>query len=160
MLGKGAIIVVFGFILAFSTFQIKMSSNVLATSDNFTNNYMETLIHETAISAMNMAVNKVWDQDVTADTFSLRQNHCKANVEIGQSGTDTVRVKVVTWGQAYDPEQQNFIANINIEETGLKIELLDRNYYSKLFPILGKYKITKIQEIELSIEDLFLKIVG
>jgi ABC-2 type transport system ATP-binding protein len=57
-------------------------------------------------------------------------------------------------------EQQNFIANINNEETGLKIELLDRNYYSKLFPILGKYKITKIQEIELSIEDLFLKIVG
>ena len=109
MLGKGAIIVVCGFILAFSTFQIKMSSNVLATSDNFANNFMESLIHETALSAMNMAVNKVWDQDVTADTFSLRQNHCKANVEIGQSGTDTVRVKVVTWGQAYDPELQNFV---------------------------------------------------
>jgi hypothetical protein len=110
MVGKGAIIVVFGFVLAFSTFQIKMSNNVLATSDNFTNNYMDALIHETAVSAMNMAVNKVWDQDVTADTFSLSQNHCNAQVEIGQTGPDTVRVKVVTWGQAYDPEQQNFVS--------------------------------------------------
>ena len=56
-------------------------------------------------------------------------------------------------------EQQDFITHISIEETGLKIELLERDYYDKLFPIFGKYKITKIQEIELSIEDLFLKLV-
>jgi len=56
-------------------------------------------------------------------------------------------------------EQQDYISYISNEETGLKIELLNRNYYNKLFPIFGKYKITKIQEIELSIEDLFLKIV-
>ena len=53
MIGKGALLVVFAFILAFSTFQVKMSENVLATSDNFVNNYMETLIHETSLSAMN-----------------------------------------------------------------------------------------------------------
>ncbi|GAG69143.1 unnamed protein product, partial [marine sediment metagenome] len=55
--------------------------------------------------------------------------------------------------------QQDFISNITIEETGLTIELLKRSYYNKLYPIFSKYKITKIQEIELSVEDLFLKIV-
>ena len=55
--------------------------------------------------------------------------------------------------------QQDFISNITIEETGLIIELIKRSHYNKLYPIFSKYKITKIQEIELSIEDLFLKIV-
>lgn len=56
-------------------------------------------------------------------------------------------------------EQQDYITNISNEETGLKIELLNRNDYNKLFPIFSKYKILKIQEIELSVEDLFLNIV-
>ncbi len=56
-------------------------------------------------------------------------------------------------------EQQDFITTINSEEMGITIELLKRNYYNQLFPIFEKYKITKIQEIELSVEDLFLKIV-
>ena len=56
-------------------------------------------------------------------------------------------------------EQQDFITDISDEETGLKIELLNSNYYNKLFPIFEKYKIIKIQEIELSIEDLFLNII-
>ena len=56
-------------------------------------------------------------------------------------------------------EQQDFITTINSEEMGITIELLKRNYYNQLFPIFEKFKITKIQEIELSVEDLFLKIV-
>ncbi|MFX1328524.1 MAG: ATP-binding cassette domain-containing protein [Promethearchaeota archaeon] len=56
-------------------------------------------------------------------------------------------------------ERQDFITQISNEETGLKIELLERTYYKKLFSILEKYEITKIQEMELSIEDLFLKLV-
>ena len=56
-------------------------------------------------------------------------------------------------------EHQGFITTLSIEENGLNIELLKRNFYNKLFPIIEKYKITKIQVIELSIEDLFLEIV-
>ena len=56
-------------------------------------------------------------------------------------------------------EQQNFIAEIIDKKKGLNIELLERDYYTKLFPIFSKYKITKIQELDLSVEDLFLKIV-
>ena len=60
---------------------------------------------------------------------------------------------------ALELKQQDFITQIIHEETGLIIELLERTYYNKLFPILGKYKIIKIQELELSIEDLFLNII-
>jgi hypothetical protein len=109
MVGKGALLVVFGFILAFSMYQLKMSHNVLATSDNFVSNYMETLIHESALSAMNLAVNKVWDQDVTLDSFLVKSNHCSSWVQIRPSGSDTLRVKVRTWGQSYDLEQQLFV---------------------------------------------------
>jgi len=55
--------------------------------------------------------------------------------------------------------QQDFISNTTIEETGLIIELIKRSHYNKLFPIFRKFKITKIQEIELSVEDLFLNII-
>jgi len=56
-------------------------------------------------------------------------------------------------------EQQDFITNITNEETGLKIEILRREDYNMLFPIFSNYKIIKIQELELSIEDLFLNLV-
>ncbi len=109
MVGKGALLVVFGFIMAFAIFQVKMSSNVLATSDNFSSNYMETLIHETALTAMNLAVNKVWNTSVNNDTFSFRANHCSARVEISKPGLDTVKVKVKAWGNAYDKIHQQFM---------------------------------------------------
>ncbi len=56
-------------------------------------------------------------------------------------------------------EQQNLVSEIINEKKGFSIELLERNDYTKLFPIFSKYKITKVQELELSVEDLFLKIV-
>jgi len=104
MLGKGAILTVFGFILAFSAYQVRMSSNVLRTSDNFNESYVETLMHETALSAMNLAVNKVWDKDVKSDTFLVVANHCSAGVQISQKGADTIKIKIRTWGFLYDEE--------------------------------------------------------
>ncbi|MFW9942107.1 MAG: ABC transporter ATP-binding protein [Candidatus Thorarchaeota archaeon] len=56
-------------------------------------------------------------------------------------------------------EQQNFITEVEDKSNGLNVELLNRNFYNKLFPILKKFNILKMQEIELSVEDLFLKIV-
>ena len=56
-------------------------------------------------------------------------------------------------------EQQDFIASISNETGGLNIELLKRDFYNKLFPFFGKYKITKMQELDLSVKDLFLKLV-
>ena len=91
MLGKGAILVVFGFILAFSMYQVRMSSNVLATADNFNGQYVETLIHESAISAMNFAINKVWDQHVNNDSFYIHANECTSRVRIYPAGSEKYR---------------------------------------------------------------------
>ncbi|MBN2366306.1 MAG: hypothetical protein EH225_10135 [Calditrichaeota bacterium] len=106
MLGKGAILTVFGFILAFSMYQVRMSSNVLATSDNFNGEFVKTMIHETAISSMNMAINKIWQISgpVPADTYQVRANHCTSNVRITPVGGDTVKINVRTWGYLYDPD--------------------------------------------------------
>lgn len=54
-------------------------------------------------------------------------------------------------------EQQDFVINVKNKENGLSIELLNRKYYNKLFPLFEKYVITKIQEKDTSVEDLFLK---
>jgi hypothetical protein len=109
MFGKGAILTVFGFILAFSAYQVRMSSNVLRTSDNFNENYIETLIHETGLSAMNLAVNKVWDQNVKSDTFMVVANRCSSHTQISQKGADTVKIKVKTWSYVYDNELDNSV---------------------------------------------------
>ena len=56
-------------------------------------------------------------------------------------------------------ERQRFIKGIIDKPKGFNIELLNREFYNELFPIFEKYKILKIQELDLSVEDLFLKIV-
>jgi hypothetical protein len=104
MLGKGAILTVFGFILAFSMYQVRMSSNVLTTSDNSSSQYLEALMHETAMSAINIAINKVWDQGVTKDSFNVKVNSCSSRVKIFPVGSDTTKIAVTTWGYMYDSE--------------------------------------------------------
>lgn len=93
MFGKGAIITILGFILAFSVYQLKLSHAVLSASDNFNRNYVETVVHETAVSAMNLAINKVWAQHIDSDTFRVVMNRCSTLVNIRPIGSDTVFVK-------------------------------------------------------------------
>ena len=55
--------------------------------------------------------------------------------------------------------QLDFINEIIKTDKGFKINLKNRDYYDKLIRTLGKYKILKINEQELSIEELFLRII-
>ncbi len=55
--------------------------------------------------------------------------------------------------------QQEYIKNITDNENGIFIKLKNREYYNKLFFILSKYKIRSIKEQELSLEDLFIKLM-
>ena len=66
--------------------------------------YMKTIVHETALTAMNFGINRVWDQDVTSDTFQVVVNNCSTIVAISPLGLDTVRVKVKAWGYAFENE--------------------------------------------------------
>lgn len=54
---------------------------------------------------------------------------------------------------------QAFINDIFNENNGLIISLKDRRHHGKLFSILSRYKVLKIKEQELSLEDLFLKLI-
>ena len=55
--------------------------------------------------------------------------------------------------------KQDFIKDCRKEKSGLVLILRNREDYSKLFYILQSYHVTKIEELSLSIEDLFLKLV-
>ena len=55
--------------------------------------------------------------------------------------------------------QQHFIDNITNINGDLTIFLKNSDFYKDLLLILGKYDIQKIREHELSLEDLFLKLV-
>ncbi len=57
-------------------------------------------------------------------------------------------------------KEQEFITDV--QEYGKKIivNLKQRTSYKKLLQILGKYDVLKVKEIEISLEDLFLKIIG
>ncbi len=104
MFGKGSLLMVFGFILTFSVYQNKLNHSVLRSADNFNMYYMKTIVHETALTAMNFGINRVWDQDVTSDTFHVVVNNCSTIVSISPLGLDTVKVKVKAWGYAFENE--------------------------------------------------------
>ena len=55
--------------------------------------------------------------------------------------------------------QQDFVNNLIDTEKGFIVSLKSRNSYKKLLLILGKFNILKIKEHDLSLEDLFLKII-
>ncbi len=104
MLGKGAILCVFGFILAFSSLQIRMSRNVLSSYNNFNDEYLVSLIHHTTMSSINLAVNKVWATNIHTDAYLTVMNSCSSSTTISPVGLDTVRVKVKSWGYIYEEE--------------------------------------------------------
>lgn len=54
--------------------------------------------------------------------------------------------------------QQNFITGIVDTNPGIALSLNKRENLNKLYSILGKYKILKVHEKELSLEELFLKL--
>jgi len=65
---------------------------------------MRTTVHENALTAMNIGVNKVWDQDVTSDTFNIVANGCTSIVQIYEFSLDTVLLKVKSWDYVFMDE--------------------------------------------------------
>lgn len=55
--------------------------------------------------------------------------------------------------------QESFINDIASENNALIVSLKNRDSYKDLLLILGKYPVQKVKEKELSLEDLFLKII-
>lgn len=56
--------------------------------------------------------------------------------------------------------QIDYISNLSEDREGLVISLKNRKHYKDLLKILSNYEISKIHELELSLEDLFLKLIN
>ena len=104
MFGKGTLIIVIGFVSAFSLYQLKLSRAVMSASDNFNYYFTRTQVHEQALTAMNFGINKVWADNVTNDSLTVVADGCTSQVQIYEVGLDTVTLKVNTWNYAFDEE--------------------------------------------------------
>ena len=104
MFGKGSILIVFGFILAFSSFQVRMSNSVLATSNNVTDQFTATMVYQASASGMNLAINKAWMDSVYSDTFFVVINGCSSRARISPIGLDTVAIRVNSWAYLFNEE--------------------------------------------------------
>ncbi len=76
MVGKGSIVFVIGFITIFSYYQLKLTKMVAQAADTFNDNFMATMIHESAITVMNFGVNKVWELEISTDSFGIVVANC------------------------------------------------------------------------------------
>jgi len=92
------------------------------------------------------AILKIGDKE---SIKKISQKEIQIKVEI-HNDVDTLRTDLVN---------QNFIKEVNNENGGLLITLEDRSNYSYVLQILSKYQILKIKEIDVTLEELFLKFV-
>ncbi len=105
MFGKGALIYVAAISMIFSLYQMQLSKLTVEASSAFNRRYMETILHENAMNAMNIGINHVWADDAMSDTLSIIAPPCTSLVVIDTLGLDTVFVKVTTITAVYDEEQ-------------------------------------------------------
>ena len=84
------------------------------------------------------------------DISKFEQTKIKLEIEIIENRKELI----------VELKEQEFITDV--QEYGKKIivNLKHRTSYKKLLQILGKYDVLKVKEIEISLEDLFLKIIG
>jgi len=104
MFGKASIIFVVGFAVIFSVYQMNLNKIAIKATDNFNYHYMRALIHEASTSAMNIAINTVWDTDTDSASFYIIVPPCTTQVVISPSVYDTVKVKAVSRTQVYDED--------------------------------------------------------
>lgn len=94
MFGKGSLITVFGFIAAFSVYQLNISKTLLDTQENFTRQYIASSVHHSAVSAMNYSINWLWTNDTTSGSLQINNDLCSTLVTITTVGFDSILVRV------------------------------------------------------------------
>jgi hypothetical protein len=104
MLGKGALIIVFAFVVAVSGYQVKLNNAVVATRDNFNQHYSRVVVHENSLSAMNLGINEVWANKTTNANFTVAARNCTSDVAISPLGTDSILLKVTSRTYVYDED--------------------------------------------------------
>ena len=120
-----------------------LEKTIFLTSHNM--NVIEKLCDRVAFIKEGKIIN-IGNKEALIDTI---QKGIKIVIEINQN-----KEKLIL-----ELEQQEFIEEIDKTEGEIIIYLKKRIYYKDLFSILRKYPILKFQEINISIEELFLRII-
>ena len=111
MFGKGAIITVVGFMVVFSTFQLKLSGTIVRNSDNFNRQFTESMVRHATVSAMNYAINWVWQTDTTAGVLNFDINSCTATARVSLVGIDTIRIQAYGQLDIFDRDEFSLTGN-------------------------------------------------
>jgi len=111
MFGKGAIITVLGFMAAFSLYQLKLGRTMSNTTDNFNQHYRSSLVHKTAQSGMNYAINETWQTQVYNTSYTVQAEQCTAVVNVSTIGADTLQIVSRAWGYAFDASEYSASGN-------------------------------------------------
>ncbi len=102
MFGKASLLIIIGFIAALSVYQLRLTRAVISAADSFNYYYTKTLIHESAVSAMNIAVSKLWKDTLTNVSYNVILNNCTTFVTVRPVIPDSiVRLTVKAWGYAF-----------------------------------------------------------
>ncbi|MFX0035964.1 MAG: ABC transporter ATP-binding protein [Candidatus Hermodarchaeota archaeon] len=84
-----------------------------------------------------------------SEVKTLTESEVKVNIEIKDKKPELKKLLM----------QQNFIKEVSENEKGLLIRLHKREDYSNLFEFLSKFKILRISEQDISLEELFLRLI-
>ena len=117
MFGKGALIFVFGFALAFSTYSIKLNSLIVRSVDNVNFAYVDQQVREASNTAINFGIHEYWlNLEEAVDSFTIIAPPCTSFVQI-IIGEDSTIVKVTTRSRVFQDEYYS--------ETGEVYEFID-----------------------------------
>ena len=112
MFGKGALIVVFAFVVAMAGYQSKLNRTVVGSNDDFNTHYLKRLTHEGSISAMNYGINDVWANNTTNANFTISTEYCTSMVAIAPVGSDTVKLTVKSKSSTFDEYKNGHLLQI------------------------------------------------
>lgn len=93
---------------------------------------------------------KILNVGTKDDVKTLMQTQTKIYIEIKDNKKQLMN----------ELDQHDFIKEISETKIGLEVILKNREQYNKLFQILSKYQILRINEPKLSLEELFLKVIN
>ncbi len=129
MWGKGALIAVLGFTMTFSFYKLNLSQSIISTGDHIGVQYMQTLLHQNAVSGMNIGIHKAWNDGWSAGNFNIVENSCTTTVSATQISADSLLIKANAWGYIYD------VAYYSVNSTTMKVQDSIAAYFSSTMPI-------------------------
>jgi ABC-2 type transport system ATP-binding protein len=114
------------------------------------------------LTSHNMSVvEKLCDKIAFIDKGDILKIGDKTSIKTLAKLEIKVKIEIIDGKEKLRSElmNQEYVNDVLDDNRGLLIFLRNKNDYSSLFSILTKYKVLKIKEEELTLEDLFLKLI-